>query len=781
LFSIGTKVSTRPPITCTRCGAVIAPGAHFCASCGLDISSPQGGVTTVNVNSPVAAPRPDALLEALREATIGEYEVLGELGRGGMATVYLAHDIALDRKVAIKVMSPTLMAGEGMAERFKREARTAGQLSHPHIIPIYAVREHGDLLYFVMKFIGGRSLDSIIREVGPLPIPMVQTILQQVGSALGYAHRRGVIHRDVKPANVMLDADGWAVVTDFGIAKVSETQGLTVTGATVGTPSYMSPEQCAAKELTGASDQYSLGVVAYEMLSGKLPFVAESVMAVMYAHFNEPPPLVTLARADCPTGLAEAVMRMLEKDPAHRFPSMEAATAAAGGVPLGPDDPIRTQMITLAARGESMRLLERFSTPVSQPSVGGRGLGTSGGRPSIASLLIAPARVTLAAGDAVQLHATARSRRGQTLGSRPVSWASTNPDVARVAPTGLVSAMSPGTVTITASSENTSATAVITVVAARGRAHRVALIGGGVVLAAAAGGILLFHPFGAQPPQRPGAGDSVPASLRGADTQALVTLPGNPSPNLAPNPAPNPAAPADTASVARPVDATARARGRSTAAPRDSSEATVATALATARSARGLAVDAGADGSDANLTAGDAEVQQAADLRQAGHRTEAFAHLRRAATWFAAAESTAAAARMAAQRRAPPPDTAGKAPPPVAPSPPAVVDPEPAIRASIGAYMQALESRDITAVLRVFPDIPQALADNLRQFFRGAEGIHASWQAVRIAPSGDTADARVAMTLTFKRADNHAPDRTQTEVLMQLSRRGAGWVITAMH
>jgi serine/threonine protein kinase len=769
LFSIITTVSTNPPVTCTRCGAVIAPGAHFCASCGLDISSPQGNVTTLNVHSPVAAMRADVLLEALREATLGEYEVLGELGRGGMATVYLAHDIALDRKVAIKVMSPTLMAGEGTAERFKREARTAGQLSHPHIIPIYAVREHGDLLYFVMKFIGGRSLDSIIREVGPLPIPMVQTILQQVGSALGYAHRRGVIHRDVKPANVMIDADGWAVVTDFGIAKVSETQGLTVTGATVGTPSYMSPEQCAAKELTGASDQYSLGVVAYEMLSGKLPFVAESVMAVMYAHFNEPPPLVALARTDCPPSLADAVMRMLAKDAAQRFPSMEAATAAAGSAPLAPDDPIRTQMITLAAKGESMRLLEQFSTPIS-PSVAGRGIGSSGGRPSIASLLIAPARVTLEVGDAVQLHSTARSRRGQTLGSRRMSWASTNPDVARVAPNGLVTAIAPGSVTITASSENTSATAVITVVAARSSARRFVLVGGGLVLAAVAGVMLVFHPFRAQTPPVTGAPDSSRIGVRGTDTQAVVTAPANPSP------------PADTTGTLRPADSTKRAPGLPVAVSRDSSESAVATALATARSARGLAVDAGAGESDpAHLAAGDAELQQASDLRRTGRRAEAFAHLRRAATLFATAESTASAIRIAAQRRAPPPDTAPKPAPPVAPPPPAVVDPEPAIRASIGAYMQALENRDITAVLRVFPDIPPALADNLRQFFRGAEEVHASWQAVRIAPSGETADARVAMTLTFKRADNHAPDRTRTEVLMQLSRRSAGWVITAMH
>src|SRR5512135_3616748 len=357
-------MSTTPPLTCSRCGAVIAPGAHFCASCGLDISSSQGGVATIRVDSPLVAVRSDALLQTLRDATLGEYDVLGELGRGGMATVYLAHDIALDRKVAIKVMSPALMAGEGMAERFKREARTAGQLSHPHIIPIYAVREHGDLLYFVMKFIAGRSLDSIIREVGPMPVPMVQTILQQVGSALGYAHRRGVIHRDIKPANVMLDSDGWAVVTDFGIAKVSETQGLTLTGATVGTPSYMSPEQCAAKELTGASDQYSLGIVAYEMLSGRLPFQAETTVGLLFAHVHETPEPVGDLRPDLPEPIAAAVMRMLAKEPEDRWPDIETAVGALGGTPIGHDDPIHAQLVELAG-GRAQSPAETIRTPIS--------------------------------------------------------------------------------------------------------------------------------------------------------------------------------------------------------------------------------------------------------------------------------------------------------------------------------------------------------------------------------------------------------------------------------
>src|SRR6266568_5048176 len=293
---------------CPQCGAAIGPGVFFCPRCGTGIPVPEGARTTL---AAPPGPRPDggrnAQLDALREAALGEYEVLAELGHGGMATVYLAHDLALDRKVAIKVLAPALLLmGEGMVERFKREARTAAALSHPHIIPIYAVKESEHVLYFVMKYVQGRALDTVIRDVGTLPIPMVQTILAQVGDALGYAHRHGVIHRDIKSANIMLDEDGWAVVTDFGIAKVVQAEGLTMTGVTVGTPTYMSPEQCATRDVTGASDQYSLGVVAYEMLTGRLPFLGESTMAVMYAHFNERPrPVAELKTPTSPLVLSK--------------------------------------------------------------------------------------------------------------------------------------------------------------------------------------------------------------------------------------------------------------------------------------------------------------------------------------------------------------------------------------------------------------------------------------------------------------------------------------------
>src|SRR2546426_3537496 len=351
---------------CSRCGASVGPGVSFCPRCGTGIPVAVGGAGAVATAPGRARDERDAPVDALRQATLGEYEILAELGRGGMATVYLAHDLALDRKVAIKVLAPALLLmGEGMVERFKREARTAAALSHPHIIPIYAVKESEHVLYFVMKYVQGRALDSIIRDVGTLHIPMVQTILAHAGDALGYAHRHGVIHRDIKSANIMLDEDGWAVITDFGIAKVVQAEGLTMTGVTVGTPTYMSPEQCATRDVTGASDQYSLGVVAYEMLTGRLPFQGNSTMSVMYAHFNERPRPVAELRPDCPPNLAAGVMRMLEKDPAQRWPSMDDIVAVCGRPSLRHDDPVRGEMITLAKAGPGSALMAELKTPTS--------------------------------------------------------------------------------------------------------------------------------------------------------------------------------------------------------------------------------------------------------------------------------------------------------------------------------------------------------------------------------------------------------------------------------
>ncbi len=325
----------------------------------------------------------EPLIERLRRATIGRYDIYAELGSGGMATVFLALDLALDRKVAIKVMSPTLANSPEAIERFRREARVAAALSHPNIIGIFAVGDASDLAFYVMKFIEGRSLDSVIRDEGQQSVRFVQAVLQYAGIALEYAHKRGVVHRDIKPANFMLDMDGWLVVTDFGIAKMEEVQSLTMSGTLVGTPFYMSPEQFNGAAVTGASDQYALGIVAYELLTGKTPFHAATLAEVMRGHLLDPPPPVRRVRPDVPAEMEAGLMRMMAKRPEDRFPSLGDAVTEFGSMLPDEEKLVRSQIMTLAKTGALKQ--PRMSVPLSpMPARAPR-------RPSAAATAPAPA------------------------------------------------------------------------------------------------------------------------------------------------------------------------------------------------------------------------------------------------------------------------------------------------------------------------------------------------------------------------------------------------------
>ncbi|HEV2749192.1 MAG TPA: serine/threonine-protein kinase [Gemmatimonadales bacterium] len=275
--------------------------------------------------------RDPELESKLAEEVKGEFAVERLLGRGGMAVVFLARDLQLDRKVAIKVLPPELTYGQGLIERFKREARTAATLDHPNIVPIYRIAKSGKLFWFAMKYIVGESLAELLEREKTIPPDRAAAILTQVADALESAHQHGIIHRDVKPANVMLDQRDWVTVTDFGIAKAVGLQSLTSSEALIGTPYYMSPEQCSGKQpLTGASDQYALGVMTYQMLSGELPFTGFTTVEIVKQHCFDPPPPLDVLRPGLPRSLVKAVERALAKKPEERFPSVtEFATALA--------------------------------------------------------------------------------------------------------------------------------------------------------------------------------------------------------------------------------------------------------------------------------------------------------------------------------------------------------------------------------------------------------------------------------------------------------------------
>jgi serine/threonine-protein kinase len=261
------------------------------------------------------------------------YTIEGEIGRGGMGVVYRARDERLQRRVAIKVLPPELAFQRDIRERFTREAQTAAKLSHPHIVPIHTVGEGQGLVYFVMGYVDGESVAARIRRRGKLPVEEARRIMSEAADALSAAHALSIIHRDIKPDNILLEGSrGRVMVTDFGIAKaLSSTSGATLTGAgvAIGTPAFMSPEQAAGeREIDGRSDVYSLGVVSYQMLTGELPFTAPTVAGILMKQITEPAPDLRTRRPDVPDDLALAVSRCLEKDPENRWPSADALRRA---------------------------------------------------------------------------------------------------------------------------------------------------------------------------------------------------------------------------------------------------------------------------------------------------------------------------------------------------------------------------------------------------------------------------------------------------------------------
>jgi tRNA A-37 threonylcarbamoyl transferase component Bud32 len=273
------------------------------------------------------------LAARLAEALGNAFTIEGEIGRGGMGVVYRARDERLQRRVAIKVLPPELAFQNDIRERFTREAQTAARLSHPHIVPIHTVGEGQGLVYFVMGYVDGESVAARIRRRGRLPVEEVRRIMRETADALSAAHALSVIHRDIKPDNILLEGTrGRVMVTDFGIAKALSTgSGATLTGVgvAIGTPAFMSPEQAAGeRDIDGRSDLYSLGVVAYQMLTGELPFSAPSVAGVLMKQITEPAPDLRRKRPDIPEDLALAVARCLEKDPSNRWPTADALRRA---------------------------------------------------------------------------------------------------------------------------------------------------------------------------------------------------------------------------------------------------------------------------------------------------------------------------------------------------------------------------------------------------------------------------------------------------------------------
>jgi serine/threonine protein kinase len=295
---------------CPVCRTALPTAARFCAGCGAAVTVRGDG-------------RPADPLRAALESAIGfQYRFERLLGRGGMGAVYFAHELALDRGVAVKVLPPEQAGSPEARERFRREARTAARLSHPNIVPLHTFGEVGGLVYFVMGYVRGESLALRLKRLGRLDAEETRRLLSEIADALDYAHRQGVVHRDIKPDNVLLDEDsGRPLLTDFGIAKAQQAgPWLTAAGYILGTPHYMSPEQASGQpDVDARSDLYSLGVMGYSMLSGRLPFEGKTPAEVLVQHLTrEPVPLRSVADG-APEELVAAIVRCMAKDPTKRW------------------------------------------------------------------------------------------------------------------------------------------------------------------------------------------------------------------------------------------------------------------------------------------------------------------------------------------------------------------------------------------------------------------------------------------------------------------------------
>lgn len=726
--------------------------AAFCSHCGSQVGRAAGDKEQRRPSAESIATGEQRLLKTLREVTLGEYEVLSEIGRGGMAVVFLAHDIALNRRVAIKCMAPALMLmDKGIQERFQRESRTAAGLSHPHIIPVYAVKESHDLVYFVMKYIEGRSLESVIKEVGALPISIIQTILNQAGTALGHAHRRGVVHRDVKPGNVMLDQDGWAVMTDFGIAKVAQAEALTMTGGMVGTPAYMSPEQCQGAEITGAADQYSLGIVAYEMLTGKPPFAGTTMVNMLYDHCHTPPPSIEWLRADCPPELAHAVMRMIAKDPADRFPTIEDAVAAVG-VAAETHDAVRTQIMTMMQSTTTAKLLDKFRTPASPVPHGRTGSpapASSGGVPATRMAPITPVTPTPQPADAATAPLAGGTRRWITWAVPAVAVAFVGVFVLGRMGGGGGPAAPPAPATPAAPVARLDIMPLALALAVRGEAHVTAVprdstgapTPRAVTWEALDPGVAVVSADGVVRGVSPGQARVV-ARSGGSSASVVVTVSAARAPSAAAAPAAPPAE-----SRARPM-------------PQPVPEATVARLtlepgeLALAVGAQGrLTADRPVTWRSSNPGVASVDAGGVVTALAAG-----------TATIVASAEGVSAAATVAVSGPAAVPE-------------PAPTDPRPEIRQVIEQYRLAIEARDVQRIRRLYPGLTRQQEQAWNAFFGGVSDLSARLQIASLETAGDSARVTVTAVYDFR------ADRRQTQnttFTMRLRRASAGWQIVSV-
>lgn len=422
----------------------------------------------------------------------GRYLLVNLIARGGMGEVWSAQDVVLDRRVAVKVLLPNLATDPGFTARFRAEARAMAALSHPGIIEIYDYGQADGLAFLVMQFVEGESLVSLLRRTGPLPPERAMRLLVQAAEAIDAAHRQGIVHRDVKPANLLLRQDGRLALTDFGIARILATDRLTAADQIVGTSSYLAPEQVTGDEIGPATDVYALGVVAYELLAGGRPFAADTPFEVALMHVHEEPPSLP---PGVPEPIRELVLRAMAKDPADRWPSA-AALAQAASAAIGEARTTGTAGATTTGTAGAKRTGRAGATTTGRAGTAGTaatGRAGTAGAAGAATTGMTGARRTGPAG------------QGTAASDEPAGWEAMTGPTTRTARRGAVGPDKP-------------------VQTAAASARRRLFIAGGaaVTLATAAVLIVILSPGGAETPQSQGTETSSPAATVTASSASTV-------------------------------------------------------------------------------------------------------------------------------------------------------------------------------------------------------------------------------------------------------------------
>ncbi|HEX3275976.1 MAG TPA: protein kinase [Gemmatimonadales bacterium] len=683
----------------------------------------------------------DQLQRSLGEA----YRLERELGGGGMSRVFLATETALGRQVVVKVLLPELAAGVSV-DRFRREIQLAAQLQHPHIVPLLSAGESEGLPYFTMPFVAGESLRARLVRDGELPVPEAVRVLRDVASALDYAHQSGVVHRDIKPDNVLL-MHGVGVVTDFGVAKAltasagggERTPGLTSMGVTLGTPTYMAPEQASADPgMDHRVDVYAFGVMAYEMLAGRAPFSGRSPQAILGAHLAALPEPITNFRPALPPGLSAMIMRCLEKHPADRpqtagdlVQSLDLlSTPSSGTVPLLP--------ITPPVRRTT-------AVPAAEPRRAVAGLVVGAG---IAAVILALAGLWLW---------TSRPRPGTgspAANNAPVATASGAVDETLAAGTGAPASSAGGT---------TPRPPV------DGHPDRPGAAGPPRENAGAKG-------------REAGPGQGARNQVAESAGRSAGRATSAPRPSARPEPAPVPAG--DLALLARLRQEAGSTRRQAVAA--------------------GAAAEALADG-DGALARADSLERARQTAGAAAELSAAITRWRTAAAEAAppAGAPPAAAERAAAPVPAPPASpgglpAGGKGNPagnpatgaapgavpgavPAAPAPPAApADPAPRIRALVDGYVAAVESRSVPAIRQAYPGLTQDQALEWERFFGAVRDVDVELQVTRLDVRGDQAEAELEGAYAFTDPGTRRPRRDQVHLHASLRRDARGWRIETL-